>query len=267
MSFESLRARMYTKTITEPIDNSFPFSRELFENPGVVYHGTWSAYAPRIESAGFSGFDLPFDHKDIETIMLARELFGIGSYAGPVFFRDTQPKPREELSLTGSFWHARACATDGGGEVVRIMVKEASDFETLCGDDAKRLALKRHWEEGLKGSPRHAPTLKAVELLGDRDALRAICRNVTQAREAIASTVRGGFPVVYAISIDSKWFGEQWEAYLAHWEEGNHAAVELRCSRELVTPDRITAKVMYPNGTDHDFLGDLIHTWAEVEIL
>src|SRR5579862_4631527 len=109
---------METKTITEPTDRSFPFRRELFENPRCVYHGTWSNYSQRIESAGFGGFELPFDHEQIEIIMRVRELVGIGSYAGPVFFHDAPPKPRDELSMTGSFWHARAYATDGGGEVV-----------------------------------------------------------------------------------------------------------------------------------------------------
>lgn len=258
---------MYTTTITEPTDRSYPFSRALFENPSVVYHGAWSIYAARVESMGFGGVDLPFDHRHIETIMLARELIGIGSYAGPVFFLDAPPKPRAELSMTGSFWHARAYATDGGGEVVRIMLKEAKDFEARCSEEPKRLALKAYWEEGLKRSPGHAPTLKAVEFLGDKDALQATCRGVIQAREAIENAVQGGFPVVYAISVQPEWFGQTWEAYLCHWEDGNHGAVELRCSRDLVTPDRIISKAIFPNGTDGDFLGDLIHTWGEVEAL
>ena|SRR5438045_3508073 len=64
-----------------------------------------------------------------------------------------------------------------------------------------------------------------------------------------------------------QWFGEEWDRYLAHWEEGNRAAVELRCPRDRVSPDRIVAKAMFPNGTDPDFLGDLIGSWAEVESL
>jgi hypothetical protein len=258
---------MYATTITEPTDRSYPFSRALFENPSVVYHGTWSIYAARVESAGFGGVDVPFDHRHIETIMLARELIGIGSYAGPVFFHDAPPKPRAELSMTGSFWHARAYATDGGGEVVRIMLKEAKDFEALCSEEPKRLALKAHWEEALKGSPRHAPTLKAVEFLGDKDALQATERRVKQAREAIESVIRGGCPIVYAISVEPQWFGETWETYLWHWENRNHGAVELRCSRDLVMPDRIIAKAMFPNGTDPDFMPTWIRTWAEAEAL
>jgi hypothetical protein len=259
---------MDTTTIIEPSDRSFPFSRTLFEDRHIVYHGTWSAYAQTIESKGFGGFALPFDHKDVETIMHAWEQVGFpDTYAKTVFFASRPGGPRMELSLTGNFWHARAYATDGGGEVVRMVVKDAKDFEALCSEDAKRLDLKAHWEKGLKECPNHARTLKAVEFLGDKGALQATCRKVTKARQTIEGVVQGGFPVVYDISSEPQWFGNTWERYLARWEEGHRAAVELRCSRDLVSPDRIIAKVLYPNGTDRDFMPTWIQTWAEAEAL
>jgi hypothetical protein len=49
-----------------------------------------------------------------------------------VFFHDGPPKAREEISMTGNFWYARAYATNGDGEVVRVMLKEERDFEDLC---------------------------------------------------------------------------------------------------------------------------------------
>ena len=104
--------------------------------------------------------------------------------------------------------------------------------------------------------PGDAATLKAVEFLADKNAVQVTGHRVTQAREAIESVVCGGFPVVYALSVEPEWFGEKWDRYLAHWEEGNRAAVELRCPRDRVSPDRIVAKAMFPNGTDPDFLGD-----------
>lgn len=259
---------MYTKTITEPTDRSFPFNRELFEDPRVLYHGTWSPYSERIESAGFGGFALPFDHEDLETVENAWRQVGIlGSYVRDVFSARTPGCPRTELSMTGGFWDARAYATDGGGEVVRMMLEEARDFETLCLNDAKRLALKARWENGLRDCPDHALTLRAVEVLGDKDGLQATGRRVKQAREAIESVVRCGCPIVYAISVEPHWFGGTWETYLWHWENSHHGAVELRCSRDLVTSDRIIAKAMFPNGTDRDFMPTWIRTWAEAEAL
>jgi hypothetical protein len=258
---------MLTATINDPNDQCFPFGRELWNNPQVVYHGTWSVYSKRIETEGFGHSELPFDHEHIAAIMRSRELIGIGSYAGPVFFRDRPPQARRELSMTGNFWFARAYATDGGGEVVRIVLREAREFEALCSEDEKRLALKASWEQGLKESPGHTPTLKAVQVLNDKNALEAICRTVGDARQAIENVVRDGFPVVYAISAEPNWFGESWDAYLAYWQEGQRAVVELQCARDLVSHDRIIAKAMYPNGTDPDFMPTWIHTWDEAEAL
>jgi len=259
---------MDTITISDSTDRSFPFSRAMFEDPHVVYHGTWSAYSGRIESAGFGGFALPFDHGDVEAIMHAWEQVGIlGGYAKDVFFARTPGSPRNELSMAGNFWHARAYATDGGGEVVRMMLKEAKEFEALGSEDMKRLALKSHWQQGLKNSPGHPATLRAVEFLEDNEALRAACKRVTNARKGIENIVRGGFPVVYALSVEPQWFGEAWETYLVNWKDGHRARVELRCLRDLISVDRIVAKAMYPNGTDPDFLPDWIRTWTDAEFL
>jgi hypothetical protein len=256
-----------TTAITNADDRTFPFSRALFENPYIVYHGTWSAYAKRIESEGFGGPALPFDQNDLETIAEALEKAGtLGSYTRTVF--SNQPgQPRTQLSMTGNFWHARAYATDGGGEVVRMVLKDAKDFETLCFGNEQRLALKAGWEEALKKSPGHSLTVRAVEFLGDQAALQETCRRVRDARQAIECVVHGGFPVVYAISVEQSWFGETWDRYLAQWEDGHRAAVELRCSRDLVSSDRIVAKALYPNGTDPSFLPTWIVAWAEAEAL
>jgi hypothetical protein len=259
---------MYKTTITEPTDRSYPFSRELFETPKIVYHGTWSTYSERIEAAGFGGFTFPFDHEDLETIRFAWQEVGIlGSYVSDVFSAHNPGNPRAELSLTGGFWDARAYATDGGGEVVRLMLQEARDFEALCSEDPKRLALKARWENGLKDCPDHALTLRAVEVLDDIGSLQATARRVKQARESIEKVIRGGCPLVYAISIEPHWFPSTWETYLWQWENRGHGVVELRCSRDLVIPERIVAKAIFPNGTDGDFLGSWIRTWGEVEAL
>ena len=254
-------------TITDPEDPRFPFGKELWEDPHIVYHGTWSEYSSRIESDGFVHAELPFNHEDVETIMRAWEAVGIlDSYAKTVFFAGT-PRPRRELSMTGSIWGARAYATDSGGEVARIMLKEAMDFEALCSQDEKRIALKGRWEEGLRKSPGHLLTLNAVEVLGNSAALQTLSSQLTIARKAIEEVTKGGFPVVYTLRVEPEWFPGNWERYMFNWKKGTRAAVELRCRRDLLSNDRILAKAIYPNGTDPDCLWDGFETWAEVEAL
>jgi len=74
--------------------------------------------------------------------MHACEQVGVpDTYAKQVFFAGRPGHPRSQLSMTGNFWHARAYATDGGGEVVRMTLQEARNFEALCSEDEQRLAL------------------------------------------------------------------------------------------------------------------------------
>lgn len=250
---------MFVTAITDPEDRGFPFSQDLFEDLHIVYHGTWSIYAESIESKGFGGAELPFNQEDFASIGRAWKAVGIlDSYADVVFSRST-------LSMVGNFWGARAYATDGGGEVVRIMRREARDFEALCLNDEARLALKARWEGGLKKSPGHLLTLKAVAVLSDREMLDALCREVTAAKEHIEGVTKTGFPVVYAIRVEPEWFGDTWERYVYHREEFGNRGEELRCNRDLVTRDQICAKAIYPNGTDGSVLIDGFKTWADVQ--
>jgi hypothetical protein len=250
--------------IIDPGDPRFPFGKELWADPHVVYHGTWSAFSARIEADGFGHPELPFDDEDIASIMRARQAIGWGSYA-PTFFGDN-PGPRQELSMTGNFWHARAYSTDGGGEVIRITIKEALEFEALCTSDEKRIALINSWKKALKAEPGHYLTVKAVGVLEDQDAMQALCNTVRTARTAIEKVTKGGFPVVYALRVEPEWFPERWERYMFNWTEGKRAAVELRCRRDLLCNDRILAKAIYPNGTDPDFMLDGHKTWADVPV-
>jgi hypothetical protein len=256
---------MHVVTISDRTDYLFPFSQMLWEDRHVVYHGSWSTYSPRIEAAGFGHTELPFNHEHVNTIARAWAAVGtLDSYA-QLFFRNSPGRPRPELSMTGNFWNARAYATDGGGEVVRMMLQDARAFESLCTTD-ERLALKRHWEDGLKRSPGHQSTISAVRLLGDLSRMHALCEQVRAAREGIEAVTKDGFPVVYAIRIEPEWFGEEWERYICRWEEGDRGPIELVCRRELISPDRILAKAVYPNGVaDSEFSPDGFKTWDELQ--
>src|SRR5262249_35483601 len=87
------------------------------------------------------------------------------------------------------------------------------------------------------------------------------------AREAIEKVIARGFPVVYALQVDEDWFPTLWEAYIYHWRDGDRNAIELRCRRDMITPDRIVAKAIYPNSTDPDFQPDGFETWKQLGLL
>ena len=253
-------------TINDPNDRSFPLSRALFENRQVLYHGSWTTYSSTIESEGFVHGALPFDWRHVATVFRARQ--AIGGSALKMFLGEEYPRkpPSCDLSLITNFWFARAYAMDGGGEVVRMTIEEAQQFERICTIAQERAALKAHWEKGLRDCPDHSATKAAVKLLGDDSALQHLCSDVKAAREALVSVTAGGCPVVYAVRVVPGWFGNEWANYMTDLESG-HRTTELRCRGEVIHPDRLVAKVIYPNGTERDFMPTWCNTWEDVEAI
>jgi len=257
---------MISVTITDRDDDVYPFPKQLWDDPQVVYHGTWSVYSPRIEAEGFGHAELPFDHQDIATVMQARQALDLGSRA-EVFFAKTPGQTRAELSMSGNFWGARVYATDGGGEAVRLTIEDAKNFESFCASVETRAAKRGQWEDALRHYPTHGPTREALELLIDDAKMSALCTKVRLARQRIESVAAGGFPAVYALHVEPQWFSNSWERYIYHWEQGLRNAVELRCRRNLITRDRIAGKAMYPNGTDPVKQWDGFVTWKQLGLL
>lgn len=258
---------MQTTRIADQLDNKYPFSRALFEDATILYHGTWSLYSERIEREGFVHLELPFAVHHLKTISNAGVSLGIGSYGEDLFFSHAGGGGKDgiHLSMAESFWGAREYSTDGGGEVVRMMLKEARQIENYRVNDEARVSLKSRWDEGLKKSPNHEPTKRAVALLDGGAEFDRLCHEIRQAREAIEAETLGGFPVVYAIRVQPDWFPDQWERHLHHVHEDSRTD-ELRCLRSLITAERIVGKAEYPNGTGSSFsLGN--GSWEELKTM
>src|SRR5580692_240770 len=117
---------MDSVTISDPEDRQFPFSRVTFEDPHVLYHGTWSTFSSEIESEGFAS-ECPVPWPKIAIIARALDAIGIGSFASG-FFKGKLPttkRPGGVLGLSCNFWLARAYSTDGGGEIIRTTIRDA----------------------------------------------------------------------------------------------------------------------------------------------
>jgi len=109
----------------------------------------------------------------------------------------------------------------------------------------------RHWEEGLRQGE-HAPTRAALQVLMDDKSMHDWYVRVKAAREELARTVSVGYPVVYAIRVESTWFGERWTSYIYDYENAlSHT--DLRCPAVDVTSDLILGKVSYSKGTETDY--------------
>jgi hypothetical protein len=254
-------------TITDPNDQSFPFSRTIFEDQCVLYHGTWSTWSSRIEAEGFIHTDLPFDWQHVATVFQANQAIGRGSFLW-LFLGERYPKqlPPRDLYLSANFWVARAYATDGGGEVVRKTIEEAEEFERICTDPQERAKLKALLEEGLRESPQHRPTQAAIKMLENDEALNQMHAKVKAAKDSLLDLTVTGHPIVYAIRVEPKWLGKHWKTHISSWEEGVRE-VDLPCCGDLIPPNRLVAKAIYPNSTDRDFMPTWCSTWEDVVAL
>jgi hypothetical protein len=249
-----------THEIDNPKDRRFPFGREFFDDRLILYHGTCSAWAPTIERDGFAHGRLAFDWRSVATVFDANRLIGRGSML-PMFLGEYPKKrPPFNLYLTSNFWLARAYATNKGSEVIKQAIREAEQFERICMSPEARAELRRHLEGGLRQGD-HAPTRAALQTLGDDKGMDEWYVRVKAAREELSRTVSSGYPVVYAIRVESTWFAEGWKRYLYDYENAL-AHTDLRCPAIDVTPNRILGKVTYPSGTESDYeLG--CFTWED----
>lgn len=251
-------------TIDDPNDRTFPFGKNTFEDPHILFHGTWSTWSSRIEAGGFVRGDLPFDWQHVGTVFRANQAIGRGSFLG-LFLGDDYPRrlPPRDLFLSANFWCARAYATDAGGEVIRNTIEEADQFERVCSIPQERAALKGFWEQGLREQPQHPATRAALELLKNDEALNHIRADVKVAKNALLTLTAGGHPIVYGVRVEPKWLARDWEEYLLDWEAGDRE-VDIRSRADLITADRLIAKASYPNGTDQDFMPAGFSTWEQV---
>jgi hypothetical protein len=254
---------MQSTSVEENFDNSFPFSREIFEDRTIVFHGSWSTSSPRIETEGLLTGNLALDLKPIVAITTALKAIGCGSFFSAFGEGNyAQPFSAREVFFTPSFWGARAYATDAGGEVVRTAIKDASDFEHISSAPE---GLMNRYKEALKGSPNHAPTQAALACLGDKDRMTALLTSVRAAKDQLIGLASRGYPVVYAVRVEPEWFGDSWERYLYRWQKMGKAGGELKCRGVPIPPERLVARADYPNGTDSIFSPFHITQWHEIE--
>ena len=265
MSVPEWGLNMETVWINEPEDRRYPFTRNIFEDRTVLYHGTWSTYGPNIEYIGFTAGSVPFDWKPFIAIAKAYRAIGGGSFFSG-YYESNGPQSRiaSQLFFSSSFWGARAYATNSGGEIVGATIRDAENFERLCTEPEERMRRIHHWESGLRSLPDHRPTKAAVEVLKNDSALHQLCGDVVAARERLIALSTGGHPVVYAIRIDPSWFHDDWETYLERWSIGS-GSCEFKCNSCKIHPDRLVAKVSYPEGTDRTYAPTFYTKWPDVE--
>jgi len=67
--------------------------------------------------------------------------------------------------------------------------------------------------------------------------------------------------VVFAVRVKDTWFGDRWDEHLERWHNGLPREANMPCLIRHIPAKHILAKVMYPNGTDPEFLPTWCNSW------
>jgi hypothetical protein len=267
--------------IGEPRSRKYPFELDLLHDPQILYHGTWSTYSAKIEESGFVPMEVPFDKDTISRILRACEKVCLDSMLASF----------HQVYFASNFVGALEYATDRGGEIVRLTLKDAALFERECGtptacaaraellqqhiqsqqdlylkQDAEMKqdlegkialvpdfysaedinSLKAEHESQRRGRGSLDPARQAIKNLQDQQVMASLQSVVAEAQGILSRLGDEGYPVVYAVRVEAKWFGSHWARHEELWRAGERGG-ELFCS-EVIKPDRIVAKAEYFNG-------------------
>jgi len=113
--------------INDPNDVIYPFPREMFENPRIIYHGTSIGYVERIEQMGWVMNGQPFDINDVKFVnnlclTLKYEDYKDYSRVNLGWALANDEKGRIPASFTQIYWNACSYASNIGGETLYYLM-------------------------------------------------------------------------------------------------------------------------------------------------
>ena len=263
---------MFSIEITDPRSIAYPFSKELYDDPLVVYHGTSSAYAPSIERDGLRTGAAPFDRAAFKTIVEAYQRIGLIHLSATLLGACALDSKRDEATgraiyFSQRFWHALEYAGDIGGESVKNALKAATNFREFSTDpELRRRLLEQHQEQvrlaGESGRPEYAhQPLSQAEHLRDDKFMQELTGRIGIIEDKLRKSIEGSYPVVYAVRVEREWF-DDWEDPVM---EGGFCFSEtnMDCQRNVPTGCLI-ARASYINGLEDSDAG--FHNLSHIQM-
>jgi hypothetical protein len=238
--------------VNHPEEFGFPLSRDVFEDRHIVFHGTGSKYAERIQSASLRNNHLPYDWHDIRIVAgVARKMalefsehehwpvlnaFTLG--AGDSYVGD---KP---ISFDVSYWRARNYASIKDSETVTALRGCAEHLLRLCSSPA---AQANHLQIAIGQA---TPSVQArVQAFLNGEGLAAAQSQLKQVLRKYAPDSQTA--VVLVIEAESDQLEDHGTVFrgAARIKTGD-MGIELRLRNHMhIRPTQIRARIDFPNGT------------------
>ena len=128
---------MKTASISNPNDVCYPFSKEWYDDPYILYHGTSHVYSESIEKNGWNVNEQPYEIDDFQNICKLFEDIGwdgtpknsghsvLRSFTvgGNDDYVDVKP-----ASFSQNYWTARNYSRNIGGESIHYLFLAIEDI-------------------------------------------------------------------------------------------------------------------------------------------
>nr|MDW7641610.1 hypothetical protein [Nitrosarchaeum sp.] len=128
-------------TIDNPRNVLYPFSKDWYDNPLIVYHGTSSVYAESIEKNGWQMNGQTYDMKDFQKICEFFEdidWYGTPKNSAYPVLRSFSLGGKDDyvnakpVSFSQIYWTARNYSRHVGGESIQHLFLAIEDILNIC---------------------------------------------------------------------------------------------------------------------------------------
>ena len=259
-------------TIKHPSDVLYPFSKEWYDDPFVLYHGTSNVYSESIENDGWNMNRQPYDIQDFQKMCNFFEDIGwngtpknsgysvLRSYSlgGDDNYVDTKP-----VSFSQIYWPARNYSRNIGGESIHYFFLAIEDilnmYENKQLQDEHRQFLEGELNELLdmqkkvsnpeslnNGINRYENFLENFST----DFLTNSKNIAIELQEKYEHFKKTHFPIVYVVKVEPDWFENNDEFELPFVK-----SLELRAKTNIPSSSLI-GRIDFPNGIDSMYVSD-----------
>lgn len=255
-------------TIDNPSNVLYPFSRDWYDNPLIVYHGTSSVYSESIEKNGWQMNGQTYDTEDFQKICKFFEDIGwngtpknsgysiLRSYAlgGEDDYVNAKP-----ISFSQTYWAARNYSRHVGGESIHGLFLAIEDILNICENKQIQDEHRKSIEGELNNLLDMQNKCKNPETLNyginryrkflenfSADFLDSGKNTATELYKKYEYFKKNHFPIVYVLKVEPEWF--EGDMYIG--DGFKFKELEIR-TKTNIPHSSIIARVDFTNGVDY----------------
>jgi len=255
-------------TIDNTKDVLYPLSKDEYDNPRILYHGTSSIFSELIENNGWEFNVLPYDREDFVTIVDIFKKIGWDGISGDVISLesftlggDRSYVQTKTASFSQDYHTARNYSRYPAGESIFFLFNAMEDILKICGDNELRQNYISEIQTELNKNLIMQKKAKNPEVLDDEishqksfltnltsDFLTKSKPIVLEIKEKYSQMIKKNIPIVYVIKAEPDYFQEG--IFENEHFSLRYLQLELR-PIVSIPPSSIIAKIIFPNGVVH----------------